>query len=110
MLAFEDIARTGQAVRSEVGCQQPVGSRLGCVQLLGIGRVAQECPEAGGLGARAAQQVDKGLLVELHQFADGHGSGEGADRRRGMEDAIVRAPQKLTDSDACFIAGDSRKQ
>jgi len=80
------------------------------VQLLGVGRIAEELPQPGRLGAGAAEQVDELCLVEAQQLAYAHSSGQGADSGRGVENAIVRTAEELTDADARLIAGDAGQQ
>src|SRR5690606_5289815 len=110
LLAFQDVARPGQPLGGQVGGQQAVGGGLGGVQLLGVGGVAQEFPQTGGLGAGTAQQVDELLLVEAHQLAHGHGGGQGADGRGGVEDAVVGTTEEFTDADARLVAGQGGQQ
>ncbi len=110
LLAFEDVLRAGQAVFRQVGRKQAIGGGLGGVQLLGVGGVAEELPEAGGLGAGTAQQMGELLLVEIHQLAHRHSGGQGADGRGGVEDPVMRAAEEFADANARLVAGDRGHQ
>ncbi len=110
LLAFEDVLRAGQAVFRQVGRKQAIGGGLGGVQLFGVGGVAEELPEAGGLGAGTAQQMGELLLIEIHQLAHRHSGGQGADGRGGVEDAVMRAAEEFADANARLVAGDRGHQ
>ncbi len=105
LLAFKDVLRAGQAIGGQVGGEQAIGSRLGGVQLLGVRRVTEKLPQPRRLRTGAAEQMGELLLVETHQLANGHCRGQGADRRGGVEDAVMRAAEELADADARLVAG-----
>ena len=110
LLTFKDIARAGQPIGRKVSRQQAVRRRLGRVQLLGVGGIAQKLPQPGGLGAGAAEQVDELLFVEVEQLAHRDRCRQGADRGRGVEDAVVGTAQELTDANPRLIAGHRGQQ
>ena len=105
LLAFKNVLRPGQPVSGQVGGQQTIGRGLGGVQLLGVGGVTQELPQSGRLGAGAAQQVGKLLLVEVQQLAYRHGGSQGADGGCGVEDTVVRAAEEFANADARLVTG-----
>lgn len=56
--ASQDAAGTGETALGQVRRREPVRSRLGGVQLLGVGGVPQKLPKTGGLRARRADPVE----------------------------------------------------
>ncbi|MNY29626.1 hypothetical protein D3C86_1636780 [compost metagenome] len=80
------------------------------MQLLGVGGVAQKLPKAGGLGPGAAEQVDEGFFIEIHQLAHCHRGSQGADRRRSMEDTVMGAAEEFADANAGLVAGHRGQQ
>ncbi|MNU71772.1 hypothetical protein D3C71_612070 [compost metagenome] len=108
--AFEDLRRAREAVLREVGRHQPAGRRVRAVQLLRIGRVAQELPHTGRLRAGRAEGMQHLLRRQLEQAAHRRGCRERARRRRGVEGAVVRPAQELADADAHLVARDHGRQ
>ena len=56
--ALQDAPGAGEAIARQEGGRQPVAGRLGGVQLLGIGGVAQELPQPGGLRPGRADGIE----------------------------------------------------
>ncbi|MNH27013.1 hypothetical protein D3C78_1187610 [compost metagenome] len=73
------------------------------MQLLRVGSIAQELPQAGGLGSSTAEQIDKTRLVEVHQFSYRYRGGQCANGRGGVESAVVGASQELTDTNTRLV-------
>ena len=48
------------------------------------------------------------LLIEIHQLAHANGCCQGADRGRGVKDAVVRTAKKLTYTNTGFVTGHCR--
>ncbi|KAG0760623.1 hypothetical protein G6F22_019080 [Rhizopus arrhizus] len=86
---FQDVAGAGEALARQIRGSDAVGCRLGGVQLLGIGGVAQELPKTCGLGAGRAQRVQHLFRRQLEQVAGGDCGGQGARRAGGVEDLVV---------------------
>src|SRR5690606_35657446 len=102
--AFQDAPRPREAFLGKVGRGQAVGRRLGSVQLLGIGRIAQEFPQAGGLRAGRAQGVQHLFGIQAQQPGHRDGRRQRAHRAGGVEDLVVRAPQEFAYAYAHFVA------
>ena len=83
---------------------------MGGVELLGVGRVAQELPEAGRLGAGRAEGMQHPLGRKPEQMAGGGSGGEGPRGAGGVEGPVVRAAEELADPDADLVADDRGRQ
>ncbi|MNG00629.1 hypothetical protein D3C84_835710 [compost metagenome] len=64
LVAFENIACTGQTIESHVRSEQAISRCLCRVQLFGVCCVAQKLPKPGSLRTSATQYVDKSLFIE----------------------------------------------
>ena len=104
--ALEDAARAGEAVgapgRPRV---EPGRGGVRGVQLLGVGRLAQELPQPGRLRAGRAERVQHLLGRQPQQLAHRRRRGQRAGGAGGVEDLVVRAAEELADADADLVAG-----
>ena len=107
---LEDAARPGEPFEREIGRHQAAGGGVGGVELLGVGRVAQELPEAGRLGAGRAEGMQHPLGRQPQQMAGGGRGGEGPGGAGGVEGPVVRAAEELADPDADLVADDRSRQ
>ncbi len=94
----------------QVGGGQAIGRGLGGMQLLGIGRIAQELPQPCGLRAGRAQRMEHLLSVQAEQAAHRDGGGDECRPCRWCGKSVVRAAQEFADADADFVAGDRRRE
>ncbi len=108
--AFQNLFGAGKALAGQIGRGQAVGRRLGGVQLFRVGGVAQEFPQAGGLGAGGTEGVQHLRRRQPQQAPDRGGRRQRAGGAGGVEDLVVRAPQEFADPDTDFIAGHRRCQ
>jgi hypothetical protein len=102
----EDPARARHAFAGEEGGEKPVRGGFRGVQLLRVGGVAEEFPEAGGLRSGGAERLSRPLRVEPEELRSRRRGGEGARGAGGVEDGVVGAPEKFADADSRLVAGD----
>ena len=107
---LQNVARTGQAFSRQAGGGQPRGGSVRGVQLLGVGGIAQELPQAGRLRAGRAQGVQHGGRVQAQQAPGRGGRRHRARSARGVKHLVVRASQKFAHAYAHLIARHRRHQ
>ena len=108
--SFKNLRGTGKAVLREVGRHQPGSGGVRRVQLLAVGRRAQELPKPGRLRAGRAEGVLHLTGVQPQQLAHSGGGGQRAGRSGRVKHLVVRATEEFTDANTDLVARHAGRQ
>ena len=108
--AFEDALCARHPFAGKAGREETVRRCLGGVQLLGVGRVAQELPESRGLRPRRPQRLLGPVGVEAEELRGGGGGRQGSGRAGGVEHRVVRSAEEFAHADPGLVARDGGEE